>query len=775
MKKSFVFIVVCLFTSSLVSAASKYWVGPVNGNWNNAANWSATSGGSGGAGIPGVADDVMFEKLAKVKMDISPTITSLTTNNGTVLLYTSTPTTITILGSLYISQYSTLKDSTAASVPFNVYFKSGSKGTIYGTWIFEGGVPLTTIDNPGATFTAAAGSLVTVGYATTFTPIGGYIICKKNSQEIVSTKATLKFDNYSHFISDSKPIASIPIATWAVAVQIGSSSIPHLPAVIILTGTLSQVRHMSGIPDYSGLLVDLTNLTSDVSLGLPNGSLIRSNIQILNTNNHILTLLSPTSLGSSVKVQVGEPGNRFEGDLSISGSNTKVTLAQASFLAPATSYTLALNGSFNQSGGNFSLQDYNLATGTTTLEIHDNLIQTGGSFFTNSNPTSPLAKFRIIMSNPYFITGVSGLFESSRFIKMSSGTIDNGHNMVILRIDHTSKSIPGSSAHGVTLQSPLSVGRLELTNGQLNTSSANMLTVTDPSAAAVIVSSNNSYVNGPLRRATNSTQPYVFPTGNGNTEGNFVSDSCVVIPVSNTLSMYQAEYFKTAFSNLTVTSPLQGVSSAEYWNVVRISGSDARLALILNAAVPGASSLKGIVVARFAGASWITENGTVKTPGTSTTGTVTSKPLSIFNNFTFGYGVSNAFSSASLINGLTSSSNQNNANAQTGLTETIQTIEFGNLAKNAKERGETLSIYPNPFVESFSVDFYYNESKANASIDIYDMNGRWLYKQPINMLSQGYNRVSVNLAGKNLPAAVYSAQLNINGMPSKTVKMIKTK
>ena len=41
--------------------ASRYWVSAVSSNWNNTANWSTSSGGSGGASVPGASDDVFFD------------------------------------------------------------------------------------------------------------------------------------------------------------------------------------------------------------------------------------------------------------------------------------------------------------------------------------------------------------------------------------------------------------------------------------------------------------------------------------------------------------------------------------------------------------------------------------------------------------------------------------------------------------------------------------------------------------------------------------------
>jgi hypothetical protein len=42
--------------------AQRFWVGG-SGTWSaaNTANWSATSGGAGGASVPGAGDDVFFD------------------------------------------------------------------------------------------------------------------------------------------------------------------------------------------------------------------------------------------------------------------------------------------------------------------------------------------------------------------------------------------------------------------------------------------------------------------------------------------------------------------------------------------------------------------------------------------------------------------------------------------------------------------------------------------------------------------------------------------
>src|ERR1035437_11099933 len=62
-KKYFFFlftIVLFLAMPKISLAASRYWVGSGT-TWSDTASWSATSGGSSGASVPGVSDDVFFD------------------------------------------------------------------------------------------------------------------------------------------------------------------------------------------------------------------------------------------------------------------------------------------------------------------------------------------------------------------------------------------------------------------------------------------------------------------------------------------------------------------------------------------------------------------------------------------------------------------------------------------------------------------------------------------------------------------------------------------
>jgi hypothetical protein len=77
---------VLIFLSNPSFAANRFWVGILPGNWNNTLNWSATSGGLGGAGVPVAADLVFFDGgalgIGNCTINVPVAVTSLTVSAG---------------------------------------------------------------------------------------------------------------------------------------------------------------------------------------------------------------------------------------------------------------------------------------------------------------------------------------------------------------------------------------------------------------------------------------------------------------------------------------------------------------------------------------------------------------------------------------------------------------------------------------------------------------------------------------------------------------------
>jgi hypothetical protein len=84
--------------------AARFWVGGT-GTWNstNTANWSATSGGAGGASVPGAADDVTINTASiTVTTDYNVSVISVTINASAATL--SLGGTLTCTGTITITQ-----------------------------------------------------------------------------------------------------------------------------------------------------------------------------------------------------------------------------------------------------------------------------------------------------------------------------------------------------------------------------------------------------------------------------------------------------------------------------------------------------------------------------------------------------------------------------------------------------------------------------------------------------------------------------------------------
>lgn len=79
-------ILITGFTGNLV-AQNRFWVAASTSNWNNAANWSTTSGGVGGASIPGTggSEVPVFDAngLGDCNLDIAPIVPGMSINGYT--------------------------------------------------------------------------------------------------------------------------------------------------------------------------------------------------------------------------------------------------------------------------------------------------------------------------------------------------------------------------------------------------------------------------------------------------------------------------------------------------------------------------------------------------------------------------------------------------------------------------------------------------------------------------------------------------------------------
>jgi hypothetical protein len=212
----------------------------------------------------------------------------------------------------------------------------------------------------------------------------------------------------------------------------------------------------------------------------------------------------------------------------------------------ARSRNITIQGTSNLSFIDPAATAYSVAKGGGSLHVAGNWInQVGTAGFTAN-------------------TGTVTLMGSTVQNVTTTGGVENFYNLVI---NNTSNSPSG----GVEAGSQLNVsGVFTLTQGVVLTTATNIVNITNCEVAAVVGGSTASYVNGPIRRCTNSTGTYVFPVGNpAGTYG--VYRPALVQPTTGNNTVYTGQYHTGQAPNSNYSGflggSLVGVLGTEYWSM----------------------------------------------------------------------------------------------------------------------------------------------------------------------------------------------------------------
>ena len=340
---------------------------------------------------------------------------------------------------------------------------------------------------------------------------------------------------------------------------------------------------------------------------------------------------------------------------------------------------------------------------------------------------------------------------------------------------------------GVFLSSPVGViDSLSLINGIFTIDPVDPFTLT---ASATLNGGNaTSFINGPLKRGTNSTASYFFPVGKG-----IVYHPFSLTPTTGTIgnpSYFEGEYFNTAASSTTsVTSPVTSVGTNEYWNITTIGPDNARVWLNYNNTQTTTWSNTGsptasqeIVVAHFTGGSWVDETSADGTSilGNATSGIVISQVLSSFSPFSFGLRpagiipVSLVSFNATLSNGQTklywTSNNEINV-ANYVVEKSMDGRSFSNL-------GNVIAINASSNSYSFT-DINFITGVSYYRLKIMDRDGQFKYSNTIAINNQVKNNLTIfpNPVSNNLyvsfSKATEGATLEMYSMDGKKMNEYK--
>lgn len=263
-----------------------------------------------------------------------------------------------------------------------------------------------------------------------------------------------------------------------------------------------------------------------------------------------------------------------------------------------------LTGNFYANSGTLELQNTatittsntNWGTGTFYLNVNgNNSLSIVDDYYNiriaNSSGNSTSMAANITATNDFIIdnlnTTVSGSsfsitlggdFTNNGIFTASTGTvIFNGSDAQ--NIGGTSATafrnltINNTSSSGVTLNQPVSIsGTLTLTDGNLYSSSANILALSSGSSLTPAGGSAASFVDGPVKKI--GATAFAFPTGDNNrwrrieiTAPGVLTDEFVAEYRFNPYGTYNIE--NTECSN----NELKEVSSAEYWFLDRTAGT----------------------------------------------------------------------------------------------------------------------------------------------------------------------------------------------------------
>lgn len=347
MMKSLLWIPLVVFLSSPLMAANRYWIANSNSNWNNTANWSATSGGAGGASVPGAGDVAIFNAagIGGCVLDIAPTVGGITINGytGTIDLAGFN---LTTTGTNTFAAASISNSGAAASVVINSTVTTTFSGTTFQ-------VPVT--GNSGRLY--FSGSVFNNTVNLTKTANG-----TDNGAGGNTFNSTVTLGNSS--------TADLQLATVNPDVFQGDVSI-----VINSSGDISLAR-VAAATQFNGNVSVTYNNTGDVFFGQSNGT---------------------STLASGKTISIASYGASGCGDLTIANLTQTGTTAQNIVLAgnntatltigPSTTFNAALVLSapdLDLNSSTFQGTTQITKTGTTTSNLHGGNIFNGVLTVTNN-------------------------------------------------------------------------------------------------------------------------------------------------------------------------------------------------------------------------------------------------------------------------------------------------------------------------------------------------------------------------------------------------------
>lgn len=360
--------------------AQRYWVSAGSSNWNNTANWSISSGGAGGASVPGVSDLAVFNAngLGNCTLDIAANVAGITVNGYTGILNIN-GFNLTTTGTNTFTTGTINNGGGAAAVTLNTTATTTFSGTVFGANVngstgriffngstFNGTVTVTKTDNNNDNST---GNNIFNGVTTITNLGGGYILLGNGNPDQFNASTTFNNNgSYRFYFAHNH-----------------SGQTTSFASNVILNTNKS-----GGVDGWSFLIAESanTNVSFGGNLTINCAGTLQSNHRILQGNSSSATYsgtvtINDTNSNASTIIYMGTNGtSTYNNNISVSNSGGAAGIyfndnASASS-SLATTRTISIGGA-GYSSGILSLERFtqlgttpqvlNTFTGTTRLDI----------------------------------------------------------------------------------------------------------------------------------------------------------------------------------------------------------------------------------------------------------------------------------------------------------------------------------------------------------------------------------------------------------------------
>lgn len=592
-----------------ITSANAYtftWNGSASTNWNTAANWTRTGSGSGNT-IPGSADDVVINNGSLSNQPVLQndlTIDDLTVSAGIMALagYTLTVDEASFTGGTvengwidaqdFLALQNTTFDADGGALVLNKINGGGTNDVVGGN-TFVG--PLAILNSSTSRFR--------LGINTTDTYIGLMHYEERSSGALEPAYNGTNIYSADLSTQGSPNLVSIGLGNARVILNgtttlLGSQSYVrrlyiNTNSIFSLLGdqTVEELRIYNGNVDLNTYTITVEN-----ELYIRGGEIEDGTIEF----EDIDTMQNATFEGMTLIKVSGGSDNTVRGGNIFNGQNV-----------------IRNNDNDDWRLSNINPDDYNgdilfLRMGSGDLEVAHNGSNTFAGEISTVGSTNSVE----------FGAGNGIVVVDGDIDQTFSGNSSSQPIVYRLRMNTSATLFLG----GINLTI---LTQLNFTEGIIASTSTTMLIFAD--GATAINASNASHVAGPVRKIGN--EAFTFPTGTATVYG-----AIGISAPSSSAHFFTAEYIGNPYSDLSVGSGLDHVSTEEHWILDRNpgTGSSVRVTLHYNYDRSGPINKRSdLRVARHDGNSWVNE-GLFDTTGTSGNGTITSNTVTSFSPFTLG-------------------------------------------------------------------------------------------------------------------------------------------